>query len=100
MLSDRYAMDDTATLCQLEELVQRLGITVRYEALKGDGLPYAGGFCRIHGQDVVIINKKATGMEKIHIIIDALKRYDLSQIYILPSLREILDVKNGGDNPC
>ena len=93
-------MDDTATLSQLEELAQRLGITVRYEALKGDGLQHPGGFCRVHGQDVVIINKKAPGMEKIHLIIDALKRYDLTQIYILPSLRELLDVKNGGDTPC
>jgi hypothetical protein len=88
-------MDEAATLSQLEELAQRLGITVRYEALKGDGLSHSGGFCRIHGQDVVIINKKATGMEKIHTIIDALKRYDLSQIYMLPSLRELLDIKNG-----
>ena len=93
-------MDDTATLSQLEELAQRLGITVRYEALKGDGLQHPGGFCRVHGQDVVIINKKAPGMEKIHLIIDTLKRYDLSKIYILPSLRELLDVKNGGDTPC
>ena len=88
-------MDDTATLIQLEELAQRLGITVRYEALKSDGSLHPGGFCRVHGQDVVIINKKATGREKIHIIVDALKRYDLSRIYILPSLRELLDVKNG-----
>lgn len=88
-------MDDHATLSQLEELAQRLGITVRYEALKSDGGLHPGGFCRVHGQDIVIINKKATGLEKIHILTDTLKRYDLSQIYVLPSLREILDVKNG-----
>lgn len=88
-------MDENATLSQLEELAQRLGITVRYEALKSDGGLHPGGFCRVHGQDVVMINKKATGMEKIHILTDTLKRYDLSRIYVLPSLREILDVKNG-----
>jgi hypothetical protein len=88
-------MDDNTTLSQLEELAQRLGMKVRYEPLKSEGLLHAGGFCRVHGQDVVIINKKATGMEKIHILIDVLKRYDLSQIYVLPSLREILDVQNG-----
>ncbi|MEW6332651.1 MAG: hypothetical protein AB1558_00110 [Thermodesulfobacteriota bacterium] len=95
-------MDDHATLSQLEELAQRLGITVRYEALRGEGGPHPGGFCRIHGRDVVIINKKATGLEKIHILTDTLKRYDLSQIYVLPHLRERLDVKNGGENhnPC
>jgi hypothetical protein len=89
-------MDDDATLSQLEELAQRLDITVRYEPLRGDGFAYTGGgFCRINGQDVIIINKRATGLEKVHILIDALKRRDLSGIYIVPSLREILDSENG-----
>ena len=89
-------MDDKTTLNELEELAQRVGITVRYEPLKIEGVVHAGGFCRVHGKDFVIINKKATGREKMHILIDALRRLDLSQIYVLPSLREILDVENGG----
>lgn len=95
-------MDVQATLSQLEDLAQRLGITVRYEALGSEGGLHAGGFCRIHGRDVVIINKRATGLEKIHILTDTLKRYDLSHIYVLPNLRERLDVKDGGENqnPC
>ena len=53
-----------------------------------------GGFCRVKGQDCVIIDKKATTTEKIYIFIDALKGRDLSDVYILPSLREILDKKD------
>jgi hypothetical protein len=87
-------MDDDNTLNQLEELVQRLGITVRYESLRAEGFIYSGGFCRIRGHDFVIINKKASRLEKIHIFIDVLKRYDLSQIYIVPSVRELLDMKD------
>jgi selenocysteine lyase/cysteine desulfurase len=88
-------MDDKAIIAQLEELAQRVGITVRYEPLKTEGFIHTGGFCRIKGKDFVIINKKATGRERMHILIDSLKRYDLSQIYILPSLREILDGEKG-----
>lgn len=93
-------MDHHATLGQLEELAERLGIAVRYETLRGDGGHHTGGFCRVHGQAVVIMNKKATVLEKIHILTDTLKRYDLSQVYLLPSLRAILDVKNGGETAC
>jgi hypothetical protein len=75
-------MDDGATLIQLEELVQRLGITVRYESLRADGFIHSGGFCRVNGQDFVIINKKASGLDKIHILTDALKRRDLSAGYL------------------
>ena len=88
-------IDDNATLSQLEELAGRLGITIRYEALTVEGSMHTGGFCRIKGQDFVIIHKNATAREKMHILIDAVKRHDLSQIYILPSLREILDAGNG-----
>ena len=88
-------MDDNITLSQLEALVLRLGITLRYEPLKIDGSIHTGGFCRIKGQDFVIIHKKATPREKIYILVEAVKRYDLSGIYILPSLREILDRANG-----
>ena len=89
------SMDDNVTFSQLEELVLRLGITMRYEALTIEGSMHTGGFCRIKGQDFVIIHKNATTREKMHILIEAVKRYDLSQIYILPSLREILDAGNG-----
>ena len=88
-------MDDKGIIGQLEELAQRVGITVRYEPLKMEGFIHTGGFCRIKGKDFVIINKKATVREKMHILSDSLKRYDLSQIYILPSLREILDGEKG-----
>jgi hypothetical protein len=88
-------MDDHATLGQLEELAERLGITIRYEPLKIEGLVHSGGFCRINGQDCIFIHKKAVPREKIHILTATLKRYDLSGIYILPSLRELLDLKDG-----
>ena len=38
-----YSMDDNATLSQLEELAQRVGITVRYEPLKIEGFIHTGG---------------------------------------------------------
>jgi len=88
-------MGDNETLGQLEELAQRIGMTVRYEPLKIEGVVHAGGFCRMQGKDFVLIHKKASVREKTHILIDALKRQDLSQIYVLPSLRQMLDLENG-----
>jgi selenocysteine lyase/cysteine desulfurase len=92
---DVLGMEDQAHLVQLEELAERLGIKVRYEPLKSEGDTHAGGLCRINGKDVLIVNKKATGMEKRQLLVEVLKRYDLSGIYLLPSLRELLDVKGG-----
>ncbi len=85
-------MDDNAIISQLEKLAERLGIAVRHESIEGS--LHAGGFCRVNGRDLVIINRKATAREKMYVLVDTLKRYDLSQIYILPSLRALLDVEN------
>jgi hypothetical protein len=88
-------MDDNTTLNQLEELAHRLGMRVRYEPLKIEGSLYRGGFCRVNGQDFVMIHKKATTQERIHILADVLKRRDLSEIYVLPSLRQLLEFTDG-----
>ncbi len=83
---------DEQTLARhLEALAERLGIIVRYETLQAEGEVRAGGFCRIHGQDCVIIHARATASERISIFLDAVRRYDLGDIYVLPALREILD---------
>jgi len=87
--------DDNTILSQLEELALRLGMNIRYASLDTDGFHHMGGFCQIKGKDFLIINQKATPREKIHIFIDALQRRDLSEIYILPSLRDMLDLANG-----
>jgi hypothetical protein len=88
-------MDDNATLIQLEELARRIGITIRYEPLTIEGSIHTGGYCRIRGQDFVIIRKNAMTREKIYILIDVLKRFDLSGIYVLPSLRDRLNTTDG-----
>ncbi len=74
----------------METLAGRLGITVRYEPLKIDGSLHTGGYCRVRGENYVIINKKAATQDKIHVLADALKRHDLGQLYVLPSIRKIL----------
>jgi hypothetical protein len=89
-------MDDNKTLNQLEELAERLGVTIRYEPLHKDASVQVGGFYRLLGKDFVIINKKAAAREKIHVLIDALKRRDLSEVFILPSLRELLEKTDDG----
>jgi hypothetical protein len=45
----------------------------------------------LKGEYVLIINSKATVKDKMRTIAEALKRFDLDQVYIRPALRELLD---------
>lgn len=78
-------------LGQMEELAKNLGITVRYEKILRESAFFPGGFCRVKGKDYIIINSKAALYDKIEIMGRALLPFDLSQIYVLPAIRELID---------
>lgn len=78
-------------LGQMEELARNLDITVRYEKILKESAFFPGGYCKVKGNDLIIINKMASLDDKIEIIARALLLFDLSQIYVLPAIRELID---------
>ena len=84
-------MDENTLLRQLEELAESLKVEVRYESFKSEGSFSTGGLCKLKGEYLLIVNSKAAVREKAEAIAGALKRFDLSQVYLRPGLREFLD---------
>ena len=86
-------MDEETVIDHLEELAERFGIQIRYEAIKQDedSINAVGGLCLLKGEYVLIINSKATAKDRIRTLAMAVKHFDLDQIYIRPVLRELLD---------
>ncbi len=83
-------MDERSLLGQLEDLARRLGIEVRYEMLKREGAFAQGGLCRLKGQYLLLINSKAPHRDKIEALALAATRFDLSQVFMKPGLRDFL----------
>ncbi len=79
------------TLEQLEEIATQIGIDIRYEPLQIEGTIHTGGYCRVMGKPVVILNKKAAKSEQIKVLLDALRRHDLTVIYLRPSIRKLIE---------
>jgi hypothetical protein len=50
-----------------------------------------GGLCLLRGEYILIINSKATTMDRINTLATALKHFDLDEIYLRPVLRDLLD---------
>ena len=84
-------MDENTLLGQLEELAHSLGIEVRSEPIKKAGSFSPGGLCQLKGEYLVILNSAAAKEEKIETLAKAVNRFDLSQVYLRPGLREFLD---------
>jgi hypothetical protein len=89
--SGRIPMQESRLLTQFEELADKMGIEIRYEPIKREGGFYPGGLCAIKGQYALIINTQASITDKLETIARALKRFDLSQVYVRPALREYMD---------
>ena len=77
-------------LIQFEELAGRLNIQVKYESVKSEDPSTFGGYCRSQDQHMIILHSKALAGRKIEIITEALKRFDIDDVYLLPALREHL----------
>lgn len=84
-------MDDKVLLSCLEELAERLEILIRDENINIEESSSAGGLCRVEGRYILILNSKATVKEKNQVMIKALQQFDLDDIYIKPSIRELLE---------
>jgi len=84
-------MHNEVILIYLEELAEKLEILVRDENINIEESSSSGGLCRVEGKNVIILNSKATVKEKIQVMITALQPFDLSNIYVKPVIRELLD---------
>ena len=84
-------MNDEVILSCLEELAEKLDILVRDENINIEESSSSGGLCRVEGKQVVILNSKATVKEKIQVMIAALHQFDITQMYIKPVIRELLE---------
>jgi hypothetical protein len=91
LFPDKKLMNEEVLLNQLEELAEKLGILVRDENINIEESSSTGGLCRIEGKYVLILNSKATVKEKNQAMIKALRQFDLSDIYIKPAIRELLE---------
>ena len=78
-------------MSHLEALAHSLNIEIRYESMDSETAFSSGGLCRIKDKQYIIVNAKAPTGEKVRILVRALRRFDLSQVYLRPAIRALLE---------
>lgn len=83
----------------VEELVRvarELGFDVREEELLRDvGYRPRSGVCRIGERDVILMDRKLSGPERMEVLCSALADRDLERVFLSPALRALI----GGRRP-
>jgi hypothetical protein len=77
-------------LRELEKLAQRLGVAVRFESFDVRVIEGKGGLCWIRGVPTVLLDSGASLLDKIGVLADALRVFDIEAIYVPPVLRQRL----------
>jgi hypothetical protein len=84
----------------VEELVRvarELGFDVREEELLRDvGYRPRSGVCRVGEQDVILLDRKLSGPERVEVLCSALADRDLERVFLSPALRALI----GGRRPA
>ena len=73
-------------LAELEDVVQRLGFSVRYE--KGN---FEGGYCILKESKLFVVNSRNEIERRISIISRGLKEIGIESMFIKPHIREIIE---------
>lgn len=83
-------MNKENLLQQLEELAERLSIKVTYDSLKEGSINTRGGLCKVSGNYRILVDKRLTAKEKIDVIAGGISKFDISEFYVTPEIRDII----------
>jgi len=75
----------------LEDLLERVGISIVYDDLCDGQGRAASGLCRVKGRRVYIMDRAKDLPERISLLKQCLSEVDLDEVYVLPALREFLE---------
>jgi len=78
---------------QLVKLAERFGYEVRLEPMET-----AGGACRLGGKSIIFVNELVDVADKLDVMKAALAGADISDMYLLPEVREFLESWNQDDH--
>ena len=95
-------MDAQALFAELEDLLRRLGVTIKSERLATTAPWVKGGLYKVKGQTCCLVDSSATVAETNEVLLDAVAQLDLEDVYIKPAVRELIapqKLKEGCDAP-
>ena len=74
---------------ELEGAAEKISVRVRYETIAA--AVGTGGLCKIRGEYRVIIDKRASTMERVATLARSLSRLDTSGVFLSPLARQTID---------
>ncbi|MEE9258550.1 MAG: hypothetical protein V3U37_03315 [Nitrospinaceae bacterium] len=84
-------MDAHTQVEELKEVAAKLAIQIEYSDLSDNEFLFESGHCKLRGQDLIILDHRHSREEQVEIILNALKKFDLEDIFVPSWVRERLE---------
>jgi hypothetical protein len=81
---------------ELKDLAQKIGITVSEQNFRKTGVPVKSGLCVVKGESRYIMDKHRAIRTRIDLLAECLSEFPLENIYIVPAVREHLEMAKKG----
>jgi len=91
-------MEPEKTYQHLEELAEKLGVSIRYENLSSSEYPATSGLCRIKGRYLYIMDRSKDLNQRIAALSECLGKMNLDGVYVMPAIRELLEKSRRDSN--
>jgi hypothetical protein len=75
----------------LKEAAGKLSIKIEVANLNDQEFAIQSGYCKLNGEDLIILDKNLPDEEHVLVILNTLKKFNLDDIYIADWIRERID---------
>jgi hypothetical protein len=75
----------------LKEAAEKLSIKIEVANLSDQEFSIQSGYCKLNGEDLIILDKNLPDEEHITVIFNTIKNFDLENIYVADWIREKIE---------
>jgi len=75
----------------LKEAAGKLYIKIEVANLNDQEFSIQSGYCKLNGEDLIILDKNLPDEEHVLVILNTLKKFNLDHIYVADWIRERID---------
>ena len=82
----------------LKEAAGKLSIKIEVANLNHQEFAIQSGYCKLNGEDLIILDKNLPDEEHVLVILNTLKKFNLDDVYVANWIRERIDTdKTAGE---
>jgi hypothetical protein len=83
----------------LKSVAGKLSIKIEITDLNDQEFQILSGYCKMNGEDMILLDKNLSLQEQAEIILKTLKNFDLENIYVASWIREHLEIESNTHDP-